>query len=362
MERIDLCIGEEVPIPPGLPERGFINGEYFGYWTEIDICEELDGYSSIGFKAPFENGRKEFREAFRPFSFKPIEVLCKLETLFKGTLVDVTPEVSTEEKSVVVTAYSTPAVFQDCDMPASALPFERKKLGLRALFEFLASPFNIGVDFQADEGTPFEKVKIETDKKVHDFMCDLAKQRNAVLSSTADGRLLCWQSIAPGKPVADFTQGVAPLGKVEPSFSPQEYFSEITGFAAKKRRKAPAKFTAQNPWLTKPLRPRTFKLSDTERADAPEATAAELGRMFAAIASWRLVDLPGWRDPKGKLWQKNTTITLLAPDAMIYRRTELLIRKVERHQDVDNESTTLEVVLPGAFSGAMPTSLPWDEP
>lgn len=364
MEKVDLLIGEEIPIPPG-GERGFINGNYFGYWSELDIAFELDGYSSVGFKAPFEHTRKEFREAFRPFSFKPVELQIKLETIFKGTLHDINPPCSAEEKSITVTAQSLPAVLAQCDMPANVLAtaggLEFKKLGLRAICEACALPLGLKIDFQADEGTPFPKVKIDTDKKVHDFLTELTKQRNVVMSNTADGQLLVWQSVKSGLPVVDFVQGVSPLSRVVPSFSPSEYFSEMTGFATKKRGKAPAKWTEKNPWLSKPLRPHTFRLDDTERADAPEATKAKLARMFGAMASWRIENLPTWRDPKGKLWQPNTLITLLCPDAMVYRKTTMLIRRVELHQDKDNESASLEVVLPGAFSGEMPTVLPWDE-
>ncbi len=361
MEQVDVCIGEEVPIPPG-GERGFIHGDYFGYWSEIDIVFELDGFSSVGFRAPFEHSRKEFRETFRPFSFKPIEVMIHLETVFKGTLLDVEPELSSDSKQVRVTCNSLPSVLCDCGLPPSALPFEHKKIGLRTLFDLCAAPFGLRVDFQAEEGKPFDKVRLETGREVFDFLADLTKQRNAVISNTADGRLLCWQSIKKGTPVCDFVQGQAPFARITPSFKPREYFSEVTGFAAKKRGKAPAKWTERNPWLATPLRPHTFKLEDTERGDAPAATKAFMGRMFGEMASWRVEDIPTWRDPKGKLWQPNTFVSVTAPDAFIYRRTNLLVRRVELHQDKDKESATLELVLPGAFNGEVPLMLPWDEP
>jgi prophage tail gpP-like protein len=362
MEKVDLLIGEEYPIPPG-GERGFVHGSYFGYWSEIDIVFELDGYSSIGFRAPFEHTRKEFREMFRPFSFKPVEVMVgNLETIFKGTLLDIDPDLSSDGRTVVVTANALPSVLVDCDMPASALPFEFKKVGLRSVFERCASPFGLKLDFQAEEGKPFDKIKIETNNKVQDFLAELTKQRNAVISNTLDGKLLCWQSLKSGKSICDFVEGRAPLSKVVPKFNPRECFSEVTGFASKKRGKKASKDTQKNPWLAKPLRPHTFKLEDTERGDAPEATKAFMGRMFGNMAAWRIENIPSWRDPQGDIWQPNKFISLHAPSAFVYRRSDLLIRRVELHQDKDNESATLEVVLPGAFNGEVPLLLPWDEP
>jgi prophage tail gpP-like protein len=361
LEQVDLCIGEEIPLPPG-GERGRIHGDYFGYWSEIDIVFELDGFSSVGFLAPFEHTKKEFRETFRPFSFKPTEVLIDLETIFKGTMLDLEPELSADSKQIKVTCNALPSVLCDCNLPASALPFEHKKIGLRTLFELCAAPFGLQVDFRAEEGKPFDKVKLETGREVFDFLTDLTKQRNAVISNTFDGKLLCWQSIKTGTPVCDFAEGQSPLCKITPAFKPREYFSQVTGFASKKRGKKPAKDTQLNPWLEKPLRPHTFKLEDTERGDAPDATRAFMGRMFGEMASWRIEGIPTWRDPHGKLWQPNTFVSVIAPNAMIYRKTDLLVRRVELHQDKDSETANLEVVLPGAFNGEVPKVLPWDEP
>lgn len=361
MEKVDLLIGEDRAV--GGTAGGFVSGSYFGYWSELDICSEIDGYSTVGFKAPFEVARREFRDTFRPFSFKPLQLLVNLENIFKGTLVDVAPEISKDERSINVTGYSTPMVFADCDLPASMVSqAEFKNLDLRAICTSVAEAFGIGVEFRMDPGTPFPRVRIETDKKVQEFLCNLTKQRNAVLSNTADGKLLVWQSVEPGNPVHNFTQGESPLVHVEPAFDPREYYSEITGFGRRTKKFPSARYTGQNPWLRSPLRPHTFKLDSTERGDVPDAVNAKLGRMFANMATYRITDIPTWRDPKGKLWQPNTTITLLAPDAMCYRRTELLIRRVELHQDKDKETASLDVVLPGAFSGKVPEFLPWDEP
>jgi prophage tail gpP-like protein len=72
--------------------------------------------------------------------------------------------------------------------------------------------------------------------------------------------------------------------------------------------------------------------------------------------------MPGWRDPQGDLWQPNKTMLLTAPRAMIYRRTELLIRSVTLRQKADVETASLELCLPGAFNGKTPDFMPWDEP
>ncbi len=363
MEKIDILIDKErfVQTPDDAKHK---IGDFFGFWQNVEIKRSIDCYSEASFEAPFEPNRPEFRRTFRPFTFKPMKVLHELKPLFVGTLVDIRPDLTPSSRTVCVSGYALPGVLQDCHSPApsSEKPFEFKNVGFRAICETLCAPFGISVDFQADEGAPFEKVKLEIDKEIQSFLVELAKQRNLVLSNTRDGKLLCWRSIDVGKPVCHFTAGKLPLSNISASFSPQDYFSELTGFAQKKKHKQSARATQLNPWLRDILRPHSFKLDDTDRGDAPEATRVKIAKMFAGMASFDITDIPTWRDPQGDMWEPNTTITLLAPDVMCYRRTELLVREVCLKQDANGESASLNVVLPGAYSGVIPTELPWDEP
>jgi hypothetical protein len=81
--------------------------------------------------------------------------------------------------------------------------------------------------------------------------------------------------------------------------------------------------------------------------------------MFAEMARWTIPDLPTWRDPQGDVWTPNKTLMLKAPGAMVYDWYEMLIRSVVIHDDAAKQSATLGVVLPGAFSGEVPSTLPW---
>jgi prophage tail gpP-like protein len=348
MERVDLVIDDL----------------YFAYWSGLEITRSIDAYSTATFKAPFEPSRAEFRSTFRPFSFRPIKVRHELDNFFTGTMVDIRPDVKPDARTLCITAYGKPGVLHDCTWPTpeNEAPLEFHNLNLREICQGICAPFGIEVDFEIDPGAPFEKVKLEIDAKQQTFLADLARQRNLVLNDTPEGKLRAWRSVEPGAPRARLVGGVPPVGSVSASFSPQDYFSELTGFAQKKKRKTAARHTVLNPWLRQVLRPLAFKLDDTDRGDAPEATRAKLGRMFANMASFQIDDLPGWRDPEGRLWEPNTTLTLLDPDVMCYRETELLIREVTYKQNANGETASLNLVLPGAFSGIVPTYLPWDEP
>jgi prophage tail gpP-like protein len=347
-----------------------IAGVEYANWEDLEITSSIDNHATVGFNAPFEPERRAFRETFRPFTFKPLELDVDGERLFTGTLVDVNPRAVPTTRRVAISGYSKAAVLADCTIPPALLPFETNGLSLRQIAQRLIAPFGLDVVVTAPEGTPFRRVntksravdgKAESDQKVQDFLAELAKQRVLILSSTKLGDLLMQESVKTGHPVAFLEEGHPPLSEVIPTFNPQSYYSEITGYTSHKRGQTGAKYTERNQRLAGGvLRPYGFRLDDVEKADAPAAVRAKLGRMYAGFCSY-VLNLPTWRDANGKIWEPNTTITVKSPSAMIYNPYEFLIRDVALKRRGDEKTASLGVVLPGAFSGEQPATLPWED-
>jgi prophage tail gpP-like protein len=363
-----------------------IGGERIAFWSEIEIGLHLDSYSTCDVKAPYEPDREEFRKAFKPFSYQSYDVMRGGKPLFTGTLVGIDPEITPSMSGVVGSGYAKPGALADCTLP-QGIEREFRKMTLRDIALAVTQMFGLDVEFRGDPGadftpgglelaaTPraqveaqvagdsgakFNKQKIEVTQKVHDFLESLAQQRNFVMSNTPEGALLFWRSTKGGAPRARLKSSKQPVVSIKPKFSVQNYFSELTGYSTS-RRKRRTKHTERNPWLpTSIFRPTAKIFNDVEAGDIPEATRAELGRMFGQAVAWE-VHVPTWTDPQGALWEPNTTITLFAPDAMIYRETELVVRSAVLRTDKVSESATLTVVLPGAFSGEIPKELPWAE-
>lgn len=337
-----------------------IDDERFRFWETVTINRAIDAVDAVSFSAPFEPDRPEFREAFRPFTFKPVTVTVGGERLFSGTLVNVQPPLQGSRFEVAVSCYSRCGVLQDCTPPESAWPVEYDGFDLREIARAVVAPFGVSVDFQGPVGGGFERASCSPGTRVLSFLTDLAKQRNKVITSTPEGNLRIWESVPPGNPVAVLTQGESPLVSVVPAFSPQDYFSHITGMELVFLGWPGASYTVRNPFLRSPLRPDTFEFGDTLLADIEPAVRARRGRMFGNMVSYT-VQVSTWRDPRGDLWRPNTTILLHAPNAMIYSPYEFLIRAVELSRDENTKTATLTLCLPGAFSGEVPGSLPWDE-
>ena len=339
-----------------------IDGQRFRYWENIRITRAVDAVDTLEITAPFQADKQAFRDTFRPFSYKQVRVTVAGKTLFTGTMVGVTPTLENNRRTLGVSAYSLPGVLNDCTLPASTYDkqgVETDKQGLKEIATTMASPFGLGVVFDAEQGAPFERVAVDTTERVLAYLTKLAQQRNLIISSTPTGQLLFQQSVKAGNPVAILSQGSSPVLQVTPFFSPQEYYSHVTGIDPVLVGQKGSQFTVKNARLQGVVRPTTFKAPDVAGGGVKAAVEAKAGRMFANMVSYTL-ELPTWRDPQGELWAPNTTVKLQAPGAMIYTSYEFVIRSVEFNRS-NSETAKLNLVLPGAFSGETPETLPWDE-
>ncbi len=367
-----------------------ISGEKFEHWTEIEITQSIDSFSTATFTAPFEAGRKEFRELFRPFSYRSINVLIDDKVRFTGTMMGIEPRIDANSKSVVCTCYSLPGTLGDCCPPASAFPLEFNGMTLLQIAQQVCTPFGlrakIADDVPADEsdhaftkkkmkrgprggrgkrGNKFQRCALEPGDNALEFLIKLAQQIGLVMGDDEVGNLVFRDSDASiGSPVARFVQGEPPLLGMAPEFRPQEYFSEIAAFTPATTKKKGTNFALHNPFTvgTQIIRPHCFKLNDVLDGTAAQAAWTKMGRMLGNAASWAVGGVPAWRDPDGTLWTAGKTVLASAPDAMVYRESEFLIRGVTLKQDAAAYTADFHLVLPGAFSGALPDHLPWEEP
>lgn len=336
------------------------DGRRFGEWSEIELKLGIDSYRAASLSGPFDPERKEMRAAFQPLAFPGVTVSVGDELVLTGRVKDVAPSVDASQASVGVTVYSLAHELTEICATTAILPLEFNGLDLKQIAQRIAgSSAGLAVNFEGKPGAKFARCRCEPDSEIHSFLVDLALQRGFVLSDTASGDLLFRSEAPTGSPVARLKG--QPLGRVSVQFQPSRWFSSINGRACQRAGKAGASYTEHNP-LFRSLYPRTTTASvgDTESADVPRATKAMVGRMVASVATYTVEDLPTWRDPAGKLWRPNTTLTLTAPGAMVYQETELLIRAVTLKQTGDQETATLELVLPGSFGGTLPKKLPWD--
>jgi prophage tail gpP-like protein len=333
----------------------------FLHWPgEVEITRSLDNFSTVTMSAPFEPEEPVFRETFVPFSYKSLKVLVDDQLLFTGQLIGVEPRSDAKSRTVRCSGYSLPAVLGDTTMPKSEFPIEYGDRTLLQIAIHLAEPFGITVVTEAgtEMGPKFKRVRIKPTEKVGAFLVKLAKARGLIMRDTALGELMFLNSAEPGQAVVAFKEGETPTTSVAATFSPQSYYSEITGFATMKAGRRGSGYTEKNDHLPEVVRPLNFTIGDVNAGDLPGAVRAHMARMFGNMVAY-VVKVPTWHDPSGTLWEPNTTATLHAPGAMVYNETELLVRDVILKATQASVTASIGLVLPGAFNGEQPESLPW---
>lgn len=336
-----------------------VGGGRFSEWESVTITLSIDRPPEMTLFSPWDPDAAEMRRVFRPFSFNPLVVSIGPDPLFTGVMLAPSPSTTSEGSTVTASAYGATGTAYDCAAPASAYPLEFDNLTLDAIATQLLAPFGIAATFTAPVGAPFERVSMDPTEPVMGFLAGLAKQRNIVIGETAQGAALFQQSVEAGSPVAVMKGSQPPASAVATSFNGQAVFSDITAIAPTVPGLEGGQSTAKNTQLTGVVRPHTFTAPDTTPEGGQSAAEAKLGRMYANAVSWN-VPVPSWRGPSGAVWQPNTTIKLTAPNAMIYSETEFLIKEVRLSTGRESRTALLTVVLPGAYSGQAPETLPWE--
>ncbi len=344
------------------PDETFvrIEGKRFRFWEGLVINRSLDSIDSGSFTAPSDLNNTDFTEAFKPFSFSEIEVFTAGNPLFTGTMLRPSPGVDESSARVDMDCYGRPGVLQDCSAPSSDFPIEFNDLGLVEIASSLCDPFGIEVRLEADDaGATFDRVALNPQTKIFTFLANLARQRNLVLGDSSDGALVIRRAVEPGSPVAILAEGEPGVTSITGNFDPQNYYSHVTGLREALIGSDGESYTVVNSRLSGVLRPYVFQADDTEEGNLQVAVENKAGLMVGNAVTYQL-EVSGWRDPSGNLWEPNTTIKLTAPRAGIPSPYEFLIRRVSYQMEGDSQTCSLGLVLPGSFSGKLPESLPWD--
>jgi len=336
-----------------------VDGVRLRVWETMRIRRSLDSFDSVTFTAPFEADTPNFREIFEPFTFKDVQVYVGGDLFFNGTMINSIPSVTPSRKAIVVSCYSRPGILNDCTMPPGSYPLQFLNQSISTISKTLCAPFGLASTVNGDEGAVFKKATLETSRKVLEFLKDLAQQVNLVITNDESGGVVLQSSVSSGEPVATLEEGTPAVETVIPSFNPQNYFSHITGIKSTILNLPGRKVTVANKHLKGIVRPMTFEVNDTQDGAVNKAVDARMGRMFGNMASYN-VTVPSWRTASGNLWQANTIVKLTAPDAMIYEPYDFVIRSIDFLRDSNSAAVSLNLVMPGSFSGKVPDTLPWN--
>ena len=281
--------------------------------------------------------------------------------MFKGILLTPDPELTDKSSEITLQGYPLCGVLNDCMVPPTKYPLQCMGITMKGIADAACEPYSIPVIFEGGVGPAFTEVSIEPTDKILDFLSRLSKQRNLLFTNNEKGQLVFFNPKTE-KPFASFVEGKLPLISIKPKFSAQEFYSHITGFGKTDAEYPSLAYTFENKYLINKGIIRHFSLTidDAETSsDLENAVKAHAGRMFADCVNFELL-CEKHVNEKNEVFQKGMTVCVSAPSAMITKETNFIARSVKLSRTTEGKTTTMTLVLPGAYTGEIPEVFPWE--
>jgi len=337
-----------------------IDGYKFLGFTGYELNLNYDSFDSFSFSAPFDIASDAIAEALQPFAFKDCEIYYNGELKLKGTLLTPDPEVSKDAREITLQGYPLCGILNDCTIPLAQYPAEYSGMTLKEIAAPIGDAFGVKVLFDGDEGGAFEKVSIEPTEKILDFLVKLSKQRSLLFNNDADGNLVFF---APkqDRVFMSFKEGELPLLSLKPKFNAQGFYSHIIGFSKADADHDCDQQIYENKFLTKKgiTRCMTIIASDADPGSLEASVKSYAGRMFADCVSYEL-ECEDHLNKDKKVFEKGMTVCVHAPGAMIKNETNFIARNIKLKRTIKAKTTTMNLVLPGSYTGEIPEALPWE--
>lgn len=335
-----------------------IEGKQYQFFTDYTITSHMSAFDTVTLNSPYFD-TPEYQEMFKPFAFREAAIYYGTELFMVAMLLAPEVQIDEDSKTLNLTFYPKCGMLNDCTLPPSMYPVAYDGFNLKEIAEAVTEPFGIGVEFQGDPGAAFVEVAPEPTESVLKFLVDLADERGFLVTNNKNGDLLIWQA-TKDSPTQSIRETKTPFITCTPKFSPQSYFSEITGLAREDEVTDAASYTWKNPFLQNVFRPQTIEVEETEDVSLDTAVKNYAGRMFGSVCTYGLV-VNTHRTSDDTLIHANMAFSVLAKSASIYRETIFITEKVVLTCDTDKGvQAELTLVLPGAYSGTLPAEVPWE--
>lgn len=339
----------------------FINNKRVTQFNNFSITRSLDNVGdTFIFTTPFFPDIRDYRELFRPFAYQSVVVKISGKTILTGNIEAVTPSVSPEQNTVTVQGRSKPGVIVDCTFEKADFPVQFTKLTIDKIAAQVIEKFGFGVRFFDDPGPIFEEVGPQSPgETVFSFIQNLARQRQLLMSSTEGGALLFWRANTEGKPVASLIEGNQGLTVSNAIYNGTARYSRYEVYGQEYGKNDNFSFL-EDPELSDVIRPKSGQANNTNASNINDS-ASWAATTSIAQSIIIPIELEGWTTPDGQLWDANTIITLQAPSLMIYKPFSFLIVSVMLNESIDSRTTSLTLTIPGAYSGKLPVTYPWQD-
>ena len=327
----------------------YINGQTYDGWEGVSIQRNLEAISG-GFSVKVFD---KWRQSQSEWTIKPgdeVRVKIGSDTLINGYVDSVSGSFTKDNRSITVEGRDKSGDLVDCSIVSEESQYKDKTL--TELATIFCEPFGISVEEETDVGEPFKKWDIQQGESVFDNLDRMAKLRGVLIVSKPDGNI---KIVRSGDDRADdeIVQGENLLsGSV--SYDHSDRFSEyvVKGQSAGNDNTNGKNASQNKDQATDEGVKRYRPLLVIGEGSSDKTTVKDRAQWEAttrAARGFRLtVNIAGWRQSSGKLWEVNQKVKTKAEFAGINK--SLLIAGVTYVKDLDEGTiTVLELVRPDSY-------------
>jgi prophage tail gpP-like protein len=348
-------ISEEVSI--------VIDNAPYKFWGSVEIGFNFDTLAdTFTISTPWISDDLDFRELFKPYSYKSCTLYAGGVKVLTGTIVNIRTKTDAKSRTLTIDGYSKPGILNDVTVSSSSWPVAIRRLNLQQIAQNLSRPYGLNIIFEGSPGAAFsgkDTVDIDPAQKIGNFLSGLARQRGFVMSSDKEGNLL-FQKTTTEAATATILEGEYPYITSDVFYNGQNRHSSITAIKSNMGRGRGQKAVVNDPGLDGINRPLVWRAGDTNSGNLRNAAIAQMGRQIAE-SNIINVSVIGWhRIQDSLLWKDNTRVIYRAEGDMIYEETEFLIRNVRLKKNQNSATSDLTLIFPEAYNGQIRQNYPWD--
>jgi len=302
----------------------------------------VDGWTAVIAWTPGQ--KPELDAIVRPYSYADAYIFLDRELLGTGRLYGTSPGLKGRQE-LLLECWSLTADFMDSALKP---PYEENNVTLKQRAETLSRPFPLLVDFTLGQDGIFDRVTANAEQTAGAHLLDLAKQRGALVSSTAEGALLISIPDFNSAPVGTIEEGIAGFSGFEATFDGRVRFSDYR-MIGDTPSDDPNNAISKDEAVPIP-RFKTKTVNETTLGEMQRAADWEKTKFLAEALSLPIL-ATGFKAPNGKRWKKGSQVILISPTLFINDGFTMLIKSVEFSDDNKGEITTLNLVPPSVYSG-----------
>lgn len=348
------------------------------FFTNYEIHMKYDSLgSAFKFDFVFDPKNPEHKELGCISHYHIATLERNGKTLMTGYITDQEHVDEAVDGLVSIQGYSLPGVLQDCELPygkptswldASAgyakkvinkiWPgmLEYNGLNLKEIVERCLNPFDLTLKIDESVSSlmnqAYDEMEAKEKQTVKSFICELAAQKNIIVTDDELGRVVFTKPRAGQKPIFHF-EGNIPNVKMTLRWNGRGVHSHIRVVQQQDMEdEIPgSERTIQNPYVFTVFRPHVViqnsgEASDTEQA-AKNVRARELKALTLTIEMdrWQLGDVTA---------RPGQIISITNPKVYLYNKTNFFIEEVVLRGNAESETATLTCVPPEVYTGAEP--------